>query len=258
MTFAIISVTCATVLCALSLQGCDVTVPRHAIGNWQSKPSYLKKYEWTPPGKTASSAFLNTCNDPTLPEALQCTGHGQCKDWNDLVQGADAGTPRLSFCECDRYYADPECKTPRKSQAAAFVLSLCFGMLGADLFYLGYVWYGLLKLLTLGGFGIWYLIDVCRIGSAPALTHSSFRVAADLPHFVFVLSVITVALFVAFILSIQSIRQQRFVKSHELLLLRTQAQDEAMEHQEALPKEATRHHPSNFTGYGSTLPVNTF
>jgi len=254
MTFAPLPFICATVLCALSLQGCDVSVPRHAIGNWESKTSYLKKYEWTPPGKPASSAFLNTCGDPSLPSALQCTGHGQCRDWNVLMPGADAGIPRLAFCECDRYYADPECKTLRKSQVTAFVLSLFLGMFGADQFYLGYVWYGLAKLLTLGGGGIWYLVDICRIGSAPVLTNSSFRVAADLPHFAFVLSVIAAAFLVAFMVSIRSIRQHRVDKSHELLLLRTQSQDEAMEHKLALPKEATSHYPSGFTGYGSTLP----
>lgn len=39
-----------------------------------------------------------------------------------------------------------------------------FGVLGVDRFYLGYTALGVLKLLTVGGAGIWALIDFIRIG----------------------------------------------------------------------------------------------
>jgi TM2 domain-containing membrane protein YozV len=45
----------------------------------------------------------------------------------------------------------------------AVLLSLFLGGLGVDRFYLGYKLKGVLKLLTLGGFGIWYLADLFRI-----------------------------------------------------------------------------------------------
>ena len=35
--------------------------------------------------------------------------------------------------------------------------------IGAHRFYLGYKLFGLLQILTLGGFGIWALIDLIRI-----------------------------------------------------------------------------------------------
>lgn len=48
---------------------------------------------------------------------------------------------------------------------AAFFLCLFFGPLGVHRFYLGKVKSGLLMLLTLGGVGIWYLIDLTLIAT---------------------------------------------------------------------------------------------
>ena len=46
-----------------------------------------------------------------------------------------------------------------KNKKIAILLSFLLGYLGVDRFYLGYYGMGVLKLLTLGGFGIWWLID---------------------------------------------------------------------------------------------------
>ena len=37
----------------------------------------------------------------------------------------------------------------------------------------------------LGGCGIWWVLDIIRIGSAPVYAHE-YRLAADLPHWAFV------------------------------------------------------------------------
>jgi TM2 domain-containing membrane protein YozV len=50
-----------------------------------------------------------------------------------------------------------------KSHTAAILLALFVGGLGIHRFYLGYTWQGVVQLLTLGGFGIWALIDLIRI-----------------------------------------------------------------------------------------------
>jgi len=48
---------------------------------------------------------------------------------------------------------------PRRSRVVALVLSLA-GFLGLHRFYLGRFWTGLLMLVTLGGFGIWWIVDI--------------------------------------------------------------------------------------------------
>ena len=50
-----------------------------------------------------------------------------------------------------------------KSQVMALILVLLVGGLGIHRFYLGYTWQGIVQLLTLGGCGIWSLIDLIRI-----------------------------------------------------------------------------------------------
>ncbi|KAF8978518.1 hypothetical protein BGZ46_006381 [Entomortierella lignicola] len=55
------------------------------------------------------------------------------------------------FCESDRSYP------------IAILLSIFFGYVGIDRFYLGYIISALLKLATAGGFGIWYIVDILLI-----------------------------------------------------------------------------------------------
>ena len=52
-----------------------------------------------------------------------------------------------------------------KSKIVALILSIVFGWLGIDRFYLGHIITGIIKLLTGGGYGLWWLIDVILIVS---------------------------------------------------------------------------------------------
>lgn len=47
-----------------------------------------------------------------------------------------------------------------KNWVIAICLSVFLGMWGVDRFYLGYITVGLVKLLTLGGIGMWWIIDI--------------------------------------------------------------------------------------------------
>ena len=47
----------------------------------------------------------------------------------------------------------------------AIILSVFTGCLGVDRFYMGYIGLGILKLITLGGCGIWWFIDLILIAT---------------------------------------------------------------------------------------------
>ena len=50
-----------------------------------------------------------------------------------------------------------------KSMTTALIVSFFGGYLGIDRFYLGYTGLGILKLITFGGCGVWFVIDLILI-----------------------------------------------------------------------------------------------
>lgn len=80
---------------------------------------------------------------------------------NALVNGSSQTT--ISQSTVEPTLSSPAAVGSGKSQIIALVLALVVGGLGIHRFYLGYIWQGVVQLLTLGGFGIWALIDLIRI-----------------------------------------------------------------------------------------------
>ena len=56
-----------------------------------------------------------------------------------------------------------EGQTSDKDWTTLLILSILLGWLGVDRFYAGHIGLGVLKLLTLGGCGIWSLIDIILV-----------------------------------------------------------------------------------------------
>lgn len=53
----------------------------------------------------------------------------------------------------------------KDDQLIALILAAVLGTLGVHRFYLGYYWQGAVQLVTAGGLGVWWIIDVIRIAT---------------------------------------------------------------------------------------------
>lgn len=55
--------------------------------------------------------------------------------------------------------------TKKVNWILALIMSILFGSLGVDRFIMGHIGLGILKLITMGGCGIWWIIDVILIAT---------------------------------------------------------------------------------------------
>lgn len=66
-----------------------------------------------------------------------------------------------------------------KSKTTALILSILLGTIGVDRFYLGYVGLGILKLITGGGLGIWWIIDIILIATGKLKDKNGYPLSAE-------------------------------------------------------------------------------
>jgi len=86
----------------------------------------------------------------------------------------------LVYCrECGRKIADsasacPQCGArqsnvrgviTKANWTLVLIMSVVFGFFGVDRFIMGKVGTGILKLITFGGFGVWWIVDIILIAT---------------------------------------------------------------------------------------------
>lgn len=269
------------VVVSTSLQGCflgDAVVGQvfsHPTPSWEQVPSYWNQFQYVPEGAPVSKKIYNSC-EMALPKRDQCSGNGECEAWRPTLK-ANASETGMLFCKCYRDWADPECRTKRKSQFTAFFLSVFFGFFGADQFYLRHYITGCIKLAMFSGAaagwymrgwwvlslltyvcGLWWVFDIVRIGSSPIYAAESYRVAYDLPHWLYVSFTIAFFTLLGYVFFGVLTRATKFEKAKNRFLMREDEQ------RRELIKEKGFINPEDAVGmptlrsYGLPLPVNCY
>jgi TM2 domain-containing membrane protein YozV len=77
--------------------------------------------------------------------------------------GKQVSDSAVSCPDCGHPFKEANENASPKSRTAAVLLCLFFGVLGVHRFYVGKVGTGIIQLLTLGGLGIWAIIDLIII-----------------------------------------------------------------------------------------------
>lgn len=96
------------------------------------------------------------------PTAASPEGQAYCRGCGRSIPAAAVACPHcgMMVATSPGYLAPPG-----RDWLVALLLSIFLGSLGIDRFYLGKIGTGLLKLVTFGGLGIWWLIDVILIAT---------------------------------------------------------------------------------------------
>ena len=114
------------------------------------------------------AGLLAQCGDESAPcTGVSCSNHGRCFAYSGE-----------RYCECDVGHlsrnddgsvSETPCDYKQISSLAAILISVFLGGCGIDFCFLSrgdgcYICLGVLKGVTLGALGVWWLTDIIRIG----------------------------------------------------------------------------------------------
>ena len=85
----------------------------------------------------------------------------EIKKLNDLLR--DRVITQEEFDSQKEKLLDSSTKTNSIDWLALFLLTFFVGLLGVHRFYVGKIGTGVLMLITLGGFGVWFLVDLILV-----------------------------------------------------------------------------------------------
>ncbi|MCM8830177.1 MAG: TM2 domain-containing protein [Candidatus Omnitrophica bacterium] len=109
--------------------------------------------------------YCRNCGKELDNKATVCTGCGVApRSGNKYCQNCGAPTD-VNAVVCVKCGTSLTSSGEGKDWTVTLILSVLVGQFGIDRFYTGYIGLGILKLLTAGGCGIWWLIDVILIAT---------------------------------------------------------------------------------------------
>ena len=101
-----------------------------------------------------------------MPKEKEKVGHNEmfCSSCGNIIKREAEICPK---CGVRQKHKNDDFDKPagKRKYLPALLLSIFLGHFGIDRFYMGLTGTGILKLLTFGGCGIWWIIDVIQIAT---------------------------------------------------------------------------------------------